>query len=73
VEQPDHGDPDGIPAELSRALASDAPARAAFEVQPPSLRREYARWVAAAAREETRRRRATRAVERIRSSRPPEP
>ena len=64
---------DGIPPELTRALAGDAQAQAAFDHLPPSHREEYVRWVAGAKREETRRRRAEQTVEKIRSSKRPGP
>ena len=60
-----------LPAELSRALAADPAGRAAYERLPPSHRREYARWVAEAKKELTRRRCAARAMEMLRAGKPP--
>jgi hypothetical protein len=51
-----------VPAELAAALASAPAARARFESLSHTHRREYARWIAEAKREETRRNRADRAV-----------
>ena len=55
-----------IPAELAAALATDPAAKAAFEALAPSHRREYADHVAEAKRPETRERRATQTIERLR-------
>ena len=55
-----------IPPELAEALARDDVARAAFDGLAPSHRREHAEFVGEAKREETRRRRAERAVARLR-------
>ena len=55
------------PDELAAALERDDEARAAFDRLPPSHRREYADWIREAKREETRRRRAGEAVERLRA------
>ena len=55
-----------IPAELVAALAADPAARAAFDALAPSHRREYADHVAEATRPETRDRRATQPIERLR-------
>ena len=55
-----------IPAELVAALAADPAARAAFDALAPSHRREYADHVAEAKRPETRERRATQTIERLR-------
>jgi uncharacterized protein YdeI (YjbR/CyaY-like superfamily) len=60
-----------LPAELRQALAADPAGRAAYERLPPSHRREYARWVAEAKKELTRRRRAARALEMLRAGKPP--
>ena len=46
-----------IPAELARALDADPAARAAFDALAPSRRKEHARSVAEAVRDETRARR----------------
>jgi uncharacterized protein YdeI (YjbR/CyaY-like superfamily) len=61
-----------LPAELRQALAADPAGRAAYERLPPSHRLEYARWVAEAKKELTRRRRAARALEMLRAGKPPE-
>jgi uncharacterized protein YdeI (YjbR/CyaY-like superfamily) len=55
-----------VPRELSEALDRDGMARAAFDGLAPSHRREYAEFVGAAKREETRRRRAEGTIERLR-------
>ena len=60
-----------IPDELAAALAGDHDARFAFERLAPSHRREYGRWVADATREDTRRRRAEKAVALLRDGRAP--
>lgn len=57
-----------VPAELHAALAGDDAARAAYERLSFTHRREYAQWVGEAKREETRRRRAARTVERLLSA-----
>jgi hypothetical protein len=56
-----------VPEALAAALATDSKARAAFEGMAFTHRKEYARWVAEAKREETRQRRVQEAVEMIRS------
>jgi hypothetical protein len=56
-----------MPEALVAALATDSKARAAFEGMAFTHRREYARWVAEAKREETRQRRVQQALEMIRS------
>ena len=55
-----------IPAELAAALAADPAAKAAFDALAPSHRREYADHVGEAKRPETRERRATQTIERLR-------
>jgi hypothetical protein len=57
----------GVPPALQTALDRDAEARAAFERLSFTHRREYARWIAEAKREETRERRTARAVEMLRA------
>jgi hypothetical protein len=54
-----------VPSELVDALDAAPDAKAAFERLAPSHRREHAEFVAAAKREETRRRRAAQTVERL--------
>lgn len=56
-----------VPELLAVALASDPKASAAFEGMAFTHRKEYARWVAEAKREETREKRAQQALEMIRS------
>jgi hypothetical protein len=55
-----------VPEALARALAWDPAAKAAFEALAFTHRKEYARWVADAKRQETRDRRVTRALEMLR-------
>jgi hypothetical protein len=57
----------GVPPGLAKVLAKDAPARAAFERLSYTHRKEYARWIAEAKREETRERRLAKAVEMLRT------
>lgn len=54
-----------VPPELARALADSPAARRRFDTLPFTHRREYAAWVAEAKRQETRDRRAARALERL--------
>jgi bifunctional DNA-binding transcriptional regulator/antitoxin component of YhaV-PrlF toxin-antitoxin module len=56
-----------LPAELEAALAADAALRATFDALAFTHRREYAEWVGGAKREETRARRAAKAVEMLRA------
>ena len=56
-----------VPSELAEALAADETARKAFESLSYTHRREYARWITEAKREETRTRRLAKAVEMLRS------
>ena len=53
--------------EVPEALATEPVAKAAFDGMAFTHRKEYARWVADAKREETRQRRAQQALEMIRS------
>jgi hypothetical protein len=55
-----------VPDALSSALAADPQASASFERLAYTHRKEYARWVAEAKREETRDRRVAQAVEMLR-------
>jgi hypothetical protein len=55
-----------VPAPLADALAKDAKARAAFEGMAYTHRKEYARWIAEAKRDETRERRVAQALEMLR-------
>lgn len=56
-----------VPAALAAALAADQQAKAAFDAMAFTHRKEYARWIAEAKREETRQRRVEQAVEMIRA------
>jgi hypothetical protein len=59
-----------VPEALADALANAADAKAAFEALSFTHRKEYARWVAEAKREETRERRVAKALERLRAGKP---
>ncbi len=54
-----------VPAELEAALAAAPQARARFDELSFTHRREYAQWIDQATRDETRARRASKAVERL--------
>lgn len=56
-----------VPELLASALADDPAAKAAFDGLAFTHRKEYARWVAEAKREETRERRVARALEMLRA------
>jgi hypothetical protein len=56
-----------VPEALAAALATDPQAKAAFEAMAFTHRKEYARWVAEAKRDETRLRRVQQALEMIRA------
>lgn len=58
-----------LPEELVAALAADPQASASFERMAFTHRKEYARWIADAKREETRQRRVQQAVDMIRAGR----
>jgi hypothetical protein len=55
-----------VPEALSKALAGDAEARAAFDGLAYTHRKEYARWIDEAKRDETRERRVAQALEMLR-------
>lgn len=55
-----------VPEALAGALEDDPQARAAFEALAFTHRKEYARWIAEAKREETRERRVAQALEMLR-------
>jgi uncharacterized protein YdeI (YjbR/CyaY-like superfamily) len=55
-----------VPEALAKALTDDPQAKAAFERMAFTHRKEYARWIAEAKREETRQRRVQQALEMIR-------
>jgi hypothetical protein len=54
-----------VPPALAGALAANAEARATFERLSYSHRKEYARWVAEAKRDDTRDRRVAKVLERL--------
>jgi hypothetical protein len=56
-----------VPEALATALAGDANARAAYEKLSYTHRKEYARWIAEAKRDETRERRVAKAIEQLRA------
>jgi Bacteriocin-protection, YdeI or OmpD-Associated/Domain of unknown function (DUF1905) len=56
-----------MPPALAAALDSDPEARRAFDALAYTHRKEYARWIAEAKRDQTRERRVAQAVEMIRS------
>jgi hypothetical protein len=56
-----------VPAALAAALAADRAAQSAFDAMAFTHRKEYARWIAEAKREETRDRRVQQALEMIRA------
>jgi hypothetical protein len=56
-----------VPEALAAALATDPQAKAAFEGMAVSHRKEYARWVSEAKRDETRQRRVQQVLAMIRS------
>jgi hypothetical protein len=58
-----------VPEALATALAGDEGARTAFEKLAYTHRKEYARWIAEAKREETRDRRVAQALEMLREGR----
>jgi hypothetical protein len=55
-----------VPESLALALAGDPAARAAFEAMAYTHRKEYARWIEEAKRDETRQRRVTQAMQMLR-------
>jgi hypothetical protein len=58
-----------VPEALTVALAGDAVARTAFDALAYTHRKEFARWVAEAKREETRERRVAQALVMLRAGR----
>ena len=54
-----------VPEALDNALAEDTEARAAFDRLAYTYRKEYARWIDGAKRDETRQRRVTQALEML--------
>ena len=55
-----------VPEALANALAEDSEARAAFDRLAYTRRKEYARWINEAKRDETRQRRVAQALEMLR-------
>jgi hypothetical protein len=55
-----------LPEALASALAEDSEARAAFDRLAYTHRKEYARWIDEAKRDETRQRRVTQALQMLR-------
>jgi Bacteriocin-protection, YdeI or OmpD-Associated/Domain of unknown function (DUF1905) len=60
-----------VPEALASALASDPTAHAAFDGLAFTHRKEYARWIAEAKREETRERRVAKALEMLHQAKAP--
>ena len=60
-----------LPQALAAALADDPVAKQAYDAMSFSHRKEYARWIEEAKRDETREKRVAQALERLREGRPP--
>lgn len=60
-----------VPEALAGALAGDPVAKREFEGLSFTHRKEYARWISEAKREETRERRVAEALDRLREGMPP--
>jgi hypothetical protein len=60
-----------VPEALASALAADPAAKQAFDSLAYTHRKEYARWIAEAKRDETRERRVGEALARLRQGKPP--
>ena len=58
-----------VPEALATALAGDAVARESYEGMAYTHRKEFARWIAEAKREDTRERRVAQALEMLREGR----
>lgn len=58
-----------LPPSLAAALGEDAGAKAAFDALAPSHRKEFARWIDEAKREETRRSRVEQTLQMLRDGR----
>jgi hypothetical protein len=56
-----------VPEDLGAALAGDVAARAAFEALADSHRKEFARWVSDAKRDDTRAQRVAKTIEMLRA------
>ena len=59
-----------LPPALADALATDRAARAGFDQLAYTHRKEYARWIAEAKRDETRERRVAQALDLLREGKP---
>jgi uncharacterized protein YdeI (YjbR/CyaY-like superfamily) len=57
--------PEGLPPDIAQALVAEPAAKAVFEGLSPSHRREYLNWVVEAKRPETRARRITSMLARL--------
>ena len=60
-----------LPEDLAAALAADPSAQRAYDALSYTHRKEYARWVSEANREDTRERRVAEVVRRLREGQPP--
>ena len=60
-----------VPEALSAALAQDTVAKSVFEGMSFTHRKEYARWIEEAKRDETRDKRVAQALEMLREGKPP--
>lgn len=58
-----------VPPELAVAFAADKAAKAAFDALAPSHRKEFARWIDEAKRDETRRSRVEQSLQMLREGR----
>lgn len=58
-----------VPPALATALSDDPTAKAAFDAMAPSHRKEFARWIDEAKREETKRSRVEQALQMLREGR----
>lgn len=58
-----------VPPELAAAFAADSAAKAAFDALAPSHRKEFARWIDEAKREQTRRSRVDQALQMLHEGR----
>ena len=58
-----------VPAALAEALARDASAQSAFDGMAYTHRKEYARWITDAKRDETRQKRVSQAIQMLREGR----
>ena len=60
-----------VPRDLARAMAANASAKKNFDAMSYTHRKEYARWVEEAKRDDTRERRVTETLARLREGKPP--